>query len=190
VTYPTTAALIKTGQTVSYQSGDDGDFEAGRETSFLVLSENNPFGNTNRFTDLVGGQTYAANIVIDWSTFEKSTGKVLMWERTRQGIVNWTTAVTNSRALTYNGWTNWRLPNVTEGLSLFNYGVLSNPLNYSPFTTNALDGYYWTGTTNPSNTVTALLMGMAVWASVVSTKTNAVRWIAVRTGNISELVIP
>jgi hypothetical protein len=35
-----------------------------------------------------------------------------------------------------------------------------------------------------------LLMGMAVWASVVSTKTNAVRWIAVRTGNISELVIP
>jgi hypothetical protein len=190
VVYPTTAALIKTGQTVSYQSGDDGDFEAGRNASFLVLAENNPFGNTNRFTDLVGGQTYAANIVIDWSTFEKSTGKVLMWERTRQGIVNWTTAVTNSRALSYNGWTNWRLPNVTEGLSLFNYGVLSNPLNYSPFTTNALDGYYWTGTTNPSNTVTALLMGMAVWASVVSTKTNAVRWIAVRTGNISELVIP
>jgi hypothetical protein len=190
VTYPTTAALIKTGQTVSYQSGDDGDFEAGRNASFLVLAENNPFGNTNRFTDLVGGQTYAANIVIDWSTFEKSTGKVLMWERTRQGIVNWTTAVTNSRALTYNGWTNWRLPNVTEGLSLFNYGVLSNPLNYSPFTTNALDGYYWTGTTNPSNTATALLMGMAVWASVVSTKTNAVRWIAVRTGNISELTIP
>ncbi len=190
VTYPTTAALIKTGQTVSYATRDDGDVEAGRNASFLVLAENNPFGNTNRFTDLVGGQTYAANIVIDWSTFEKSTGKVLMWERTRQGIVNWTTAVTNSRALTYNGWTNWRLPNVTEGLSLFNYGVLSSPLNYSPFTTNAIDTYYWTGTTNPANTLFALLMGMAVWASVITQKTLTQRWIAVRTGNISELTIP
>jgi hypothetical protein len=190
VTYPTTAALIKTGQTVSYQSGDDGDFEAGRNASFLVLAENNPFGNTNRFTDLVGGQTYAANIVVDWSTYEKSTGNVLMWERTRQGIVNWTTAMTNSRALSYNGWTNWRLPNVTEGVSLFNYGVLSSPLNYVPFNTNLVDTYYWTGTTNPANTLFALLMGMAVWSGVIAQKTLTQRWIVVRTGNISELTIP
>ncbi len=190
VTYPTTGALIKTGQTVSYQSGDDGDFEAGRNASFLVLAENNPFGNTNRFTDLVGGQTYAANIVIDWSTFEKSTGNVLMWERTRQGIVNWTTAVTNSRALTYNGWTNWRLPNAFEGYTLFNYGASTSPLNYVPFNTNLVDTYYWTGTTNPSNTAAAVLMGMQIWTMTIFSKTTSQRWIAVRTGNISELVIP
>ena len=46
-----TATLMKTGQTTSFRTGDDGDLEAGRNVSFTVLAENNPFGNTNRFTD-------------------------------------------------------------------------------------------------------------------------------------------
>jgi hypothetical protein len=52
-----TAQLMKTGQTTSYRTGDDGDLEAGRNVSFTTLAENNPFGNTNRFTDEIGGQT-------------------------------------------------------------------------------------------------------------------------------------
>jgi len=75
-----TAKLMKTGQTTSYRTGDDGDLEAGRNTSFTVLAENNPFGNTNRFTDELGGSTYTNNIVIDWSTYDGST--VLGWRRT------------------------------------------------------------------------------------------------------------
>jgi len=67
------ATLMKTGQTTSYRTGDDGDLEAGRATSFTVLESNNPFGNTNRFTDELGGQTYTNNIVIDWSTYDGST---------------------------------------------------------------------------------------------------------------------
>jgi hypothetical protein len=66
----TTAKLMKTGQTTSYRTGDDGNIQAGRATSFSVLAENNPFGNTNRFTDELGGQTYTNNIMIDWSTFD------------------------------------------------------------------------------------------------------------------------
>ena len=74
---PVGATLMKTGQTTSYRTGDDGDIEAGRATSFSVLSANNPFGNTNRFTDELGGTTYANNIVIDWSTYNGTT--VLGW---------------------------------------------------------------------------------------------------------------
>jgi len=68
----TTAKLMKTGQTTSYRTGDDGDLERGRNVSFTVLAENNPFGNTNRFTDELGGQTYTNNIVIDLSTYDGS----------------------------------------------------------------------------------------------------------------------
>ena len=65
---PVGATILKTGQSVSFRTGDDGDIEAGRATSFLTLASNNPFGNTNRFTDILGGQTYATAVVIDWST--------------------------------------------------------------------------------------------------------------------------
>ena len=45
------AKVLKTNQTVSYRTGDDGDLQKGREVDFYTLSANNPFGNTNRFTD-------------------------------------------------------------------------------------------------------------------------------------------
>jgi hypothetical protein len=35
---------------------------------FYTLDRNNPFGNTNRFTDILGTQVYATAIVIDWLT--------------------------------------------------------------------------------------------------------------------------
>ena len=54
----------------------NGDLEAGRATDFFTLATNNPFGNTNRFTDELGGSTYANNIVIDWSTYDVTLGKV------------------------------------------------------------------------------------------------------------------
>jgi len=92
-----TAKLMKTGQTTSYRTGDDGDLEAGRNTSFTVLAENNPFGNTNRFTDELGTQTYTKNIVIDWSTYDGST--VLGWRRTVSTTLTWNNAIDNALAV-------------------------------------------------------------------------------------------
>jgi hypothetical protein len=74
---PVGATLMKTGQTTSYRTGDDGDLEEGRATDFFTLATNNPFGNTNRFTDELGGSTYTNNIVIDWSTYDNIGGTVL-----------------------------------------------------------------------------------------------------------------
>jgi hypothetical protein len=137
---PVGATLMKTGQTTSYRTGDDGDIEAGRATSFSVLSANNPFGNTNRFTDTLGGTAYANNIVLDWSTYNGTT--VLGWYRIPQptvGAYTWNQAIDNALTFSIGTYTSgWRLANLMEYSSLFNFGNSpANKLNYSPFNITA-----------------------------------------------------
>ena len=141
---PVGATLMKTGQTTSYRTGDDGDLEAGRATSFTVLASNNPFGNTNRFTDELGGQTYTNNWVIDWSTFNGNN--VLGYFRNPQPATTWNNAVTNSLG-TFGTFSGCRLTNRTELSNVINLSLL-NPLNYSPFNINST--FLWTSTTSPS----------------------------------------
>jgi hypothetical protein len=130
---PVGAILMKTGQTTSYRTGDDGDIEAGRATSFTVLASNNPFGNTNRFTDELGGQTYTNNIVIDWSTYNGSN--VLGYKRTATNVISggWNSAIDTCLATSIGTFTNgWRLANVNEWNNIMNR-ELANPLGYTPF---------------------------------------------------------
>lgn len=141
----TTAKLLKTGQTTSYRTGDDGDIEAGRDTSFTVLASNNPFGNTNRFTDELGGTTYTNNIVIDWSTYDGSS--VLGYYRTINGAdVNWNQAVDGAAALSVGSFTSgWRLPNRNEFNNILNDSQ-TYPLYYSPFSNFTTSYTYWCST--------------------------------------------
>ena len=153
---PVGATLMKTGQTTSYRTGDDGDIEAGRDVDFLTLPDNNPFGNTNRFTDILGGQTYANTIVIDWSTYNGST--VLGIRRTKStGYITWNAAIDAAIALNIGGFTGWRLPNRTELYNLMNHGVAITVLNYAPFSITA-DTNLWTGTTNNLSTSNAFAL--------------------------------
>lgn len=131
---PVGATLMKTGQTTSYRTGDDGDIEAGRATSFTVLASNNPFGNTNRFTDELGGSTYTNNIVIDWSTFDGAT--VLGYRRTDNGgaYANWTQAIDGALAVSIGTFTTgWRLPNIRELLNVSIVKTTVDVYNYAPF---------------------------------------------------------
>ena len=140
-----TAKLMKTGQTTSYRTGDDGDIEAGRATDFTTLAENNPFGNTNRFTDELGGQTYTNDIVIDWSTYDGAT--VLGWRRTNNGAdITWNNAIDGALAVSIGTFTTgWRLPNIQELFSLANWA--GQVFNYSPLNLGITVFNYWTGTT-------------------------------------------
>jgi hypothetical protein len=152
---PVGATLMKTGQITSYRTGDDGDIEAGRATSFSVLASNNPFGNTNRFTDTAGGQTYANNIVIDWSTYNGTN--VNGWYRLAMptvGTYTWNQAIDNALAFTIGTFTSgWRLANVTEYFSIFNWAnTPANKLNYAPF---SLVGDFWSSTTDANSTINA-----------------------------------
>jgi hypothetical protein len=158
VTTPVSGAtLMKSGQIVSYRFGDDGKIKAGRAVDFTLLSVNNPFGNSNRFTDTLGGQTYSDNIVIDWSTFNGST--VLGWRRTKStGYTDWNTAIDNALALSIGGFaTGWRLPNRGELFSILNHGVATSVLNFAPFSITA-DTNIWTGTTNHIVTANAFVL--------------------------------
>jgi hypothetical protein len=175
-----TAKLMKTGQTTSYRTGDDGDLEAGRNTSFTVLAENNPFGNTNRFTDELGGQTYTKNIVIDWSTYDGST--VLGWRRTTSSS-NWDNSVTNSLAVSIAPFTSgWRLPNIMELFSIFNFQ--SNNLNYSPFNIN-INNSFWSSTTYSNGTTSAFILDCGSFATIRLGKTTSCFYIPCRTFTVT-----
>ena len=131
------ARLTKTGQTTSYATNDDGDLERGRGSSFFTLISNNPFGNTNRFTDTLGGTTYSNNIVIDWSTYDGTT--VLGYRRTELNVTSggWASCVSTCAALSFGGFTSgWRLANLNEWNNILNIEY-SNPLGYVPFNTFA-----------------------------------------------------
>lgn len=145
--------LLKTGQTTSYATGDDGDLQAGRAVNFFTLAANNPFGNANRFTASDGTQTYTNNIVIDWSTYDGAT--VLAY---RRGITTTYTYADAQTALNVGGTLyshagyagGWRIPNLTELYSIANWGT--NPVwSYSPINF-AVGVNMWTSTAVPSNT--------------------------------------
>ena len=151
---PVGATLMNTGQTTSYRTGDDGDLQTGRPTDFFTLASNNPFGNTNRFTDELGGTTYTNDIVIDWSTYDGST--VLGWYRVENGVnINWNDSIDNALLTSIGTFTSgWRLPNMNEIASIINWESIYL-LNYAPFNNNTTFTY-WTSTTRANNTGRAL----------------------------------
>jgi len=149
----TTAQLMKTGQTTSYRTGDDGDLEAGRSVSFTVLAENNPFGNTNRFTSEFGTQTYTNNIIIDWSTYDGST--VLGYYKGDTTNRTWNNTIDWASTLSIGGFTSgWRLSNFRELINICNISVMAGGLNYAPFNFSG-NFNLWTSSTSIDITTNA-----------------------------------
>lgn len=182
---PVGATLLKTGQTTSYRTGDDGDLERGRPNSFTALPSNNPFGNNNRFTDTAGGTTYANNIVIDWSTFNGTT--VNGWYRLAMptvGTYTWNQAIDNALAFTIGTFTTgWRLANVAEYFSIFNWGnTPANKLNYAPF---SLVGDFWSSTTTEASVNAYYVVNSTTLHFFTTGKTAGIKALFVRTFNVS-----
>jgi len=148
VSTPIGATLMKTGQTTSYRTGDDGDLEVGRATNFFTLPSNNPFGNTNRFTSELGTQTYTNNIVIDWSTYSGNT--VLGYNRVSIATSRtWAAQIDFALAFSVGTYTSgWRLANCLEYANIFNFDHVTygaSGLNYPPFN-NSVTSNHWTST--------------------------------------------
>jgi hypothetical protein len=181
-----TAKLMKTGQTTSYRTGDDGDIEAGRNVDFLTLAENNPFGNTNRFTDELGGSTYTNNIVIDWSTYDGST--VLGWRRTDNGVnITWANAIDGALLVSIGTFTTgWRLPNIMELYSLARYSVATFAFGYSPINLTS-NIQLWSSTTDRNSTTAALSINTNVGtsSSISKTTSTSMRYIPCRTFTVT-----
>ena len=151
-----------TGQTTSYRTGDDAWVESNVFTSairsandlgaknslsnFTTLNHNNTFGNTNRFTDISGGQTFSDDYVIDHYTG-------LGWYRVSQTISTWDDSIDDAQSSTQNSYSDWFVPNLNQILSICDNEEFSVKTNYTPI--NVSDTAIWTSTTDTSVTTRA-----------------------------------
>jgi len=123
--------LPKTGQTVEYYPGDDGTYQAGWEGVRFV--DNGDGTVTDNATGLMWPK--------DWTDFSPYESRK-----------NWEDTIDYLEGLTLFGYSDWRMPNAYELLSLFNPGV--RPYNTFAIFTNVEDLGFWSSST-PSNSPTA-----------------------------------
>ena len=196
-----TATLMKTGQTTVYRTGDDADTSAnGRAVDFFTLDtapvHNNGLATinttTNRFTDTLGGQSFANNIVLDWSTWNGST--LLGYDRRINGggadvDVFWNASIDS--ALTHSVGTfssGWRLPNRNEFQNILKT-TDANTFEYSPFNVSTTGLCILSSSTRIPNTTSCyacIIMNNTV-GLVNKTTANSPRWMACRTFSLSTL---
>ena len=147
-----TAKVLKTFQTTSYTTGDDGATQRGRLVDFWTLDEANPFGSLKRFTGITGGYqneattvyydvnnsvtneagAFPEGIIIDWAVFDGST--VLGWGKSGYtGSGSFFTLVAYCAGYgttTYP--TGWSAPNINEYWTLRDFGA-NDFLSVLPF---------------------------------------------------------
>jgi hypothetical protein len=180
---PIGAKLLKSGQTTSYRSKDDGGIQPGRDVSFFTLPGNNPYGNTKRFLDELGTEIFTNKIVIDWSTYDGSA--VLGYRSTLSATaVTWNDAIDGAAAVSIGTYTSgWRLPNLKELSNLTCFGI-TNPFDYSPInipTGNQL----WSSTTIHSFTNQAYYYDTFIGTILNNIKGSTYKYIAVRTFTVT-----
>ena len=123
---------LKTGQTTSYETNDDGTYQRGITRSYTVQGEDS---NLTR-------------VVIDNATN-------LMWQDNNMTIGSankktWADAITYCDTLIHNGKSDWRLPSIEELVSITDKSRY-NPAINSAFQ-NVVTSYYWSSTTDASGT--------------------------------------
>ncbi|MHA1991945.1 MAG: Lcl C-terminal domain-containing protein [Candidatus Hodarchaeales archaeon] len=122
--------LPKTGQTISYHPGDDGDLQVGVESPDPRFIDN----NDGTVSDILTG--------LMWSKNADLAGSGLTWPQALQFIDEMNTGINDNF-----GYADWRLPNVLEYRSMVDHGSYSHTPNIFPFSNIISFGHlYWTST--------------------------------------------
>ncbi len=169
--------LPKTGQITSYVARDDGDSEVGWWKGRLNANNKARY----RLVTIAGD-----DVVIDHATG-------LMWaaDGAAAGCLNgntvaWLPAIAYPPALDFAGFTDWRIPNVKELFSLIEHdaalSVAGSPLIQQPPFSNTVTGNYWSATTRPGNTTTAMHVSFVACSVQQTAKTTALWLRCVRKG--------
>ena len=175
---------MKTGATISYLTGDDGDLQEGRATDFFTLATNNPFGNTNRFTDVLGGATYTDKILIDWSTYNGSNVLGLAFDNfVLSGFDTLANHITLANSYTLGGFGSWRIPNFNELWNFMKKGDV-NLLNYAPINYTGVN-IFASSTRASSTTIFSVRTDAPHLSLSVSAATASSRPILVRTFTVT-----
>ena len=180
------AMPLQTGQTTSYATNDDGDLQRGREVDFNTLPYNNGFGNTNRFTDELGGQTFTNKIIIDWSTWDGGTsvnGFMASIDSNTNGNNDWFGWMSGQPYIG-GGFGDWYVANANELLSVINYELVDGFIGY-PFNFISSNQYrMYVSTTDPNNTTRAIIKMNGSSTLTITGKTTGFRYaFLVRTFN-------
>ena len=136
------AGVPKTGQTISYTVGDDGDLEMGVEWPIPRFIT----GTTGVVTDTLTGLIWLENANCPATTRNWATAFPDVASLNTAGTMN-----SNDCGDTSNGGshqTDWRLPNVRELQSLIDYGEYNLALPDSHPFTGVQSDYYWSSTTD------------------------------------------
>ena len=156
------ALTLKTGQTTSYATSDDGQLQKGEPHRYYVLSTGQYSGTTS-ITLNAKTETHSNECVLD-----EATG--LMWSRNTSltvgpnsnGTLPWTVngsgegiyeyaAAANAASLA--GYTDWRVPNI---FSLFTLSDMEAPTGHPDATAfPTFINQVWSSSTVPNNTTLA-----------------------------------
>ena len=134
-------SLPKTGQEISYATGDDGDLKKGATWPIPRFNDNGNGTVTDDLTSLMW--TKDANVP---GPSNCNPGTYKTW----QGLLDYIICLNDNN---YLGYHDWRLPNRKELRSLIDYSQYNKPALPSghPFT-NVQSNTYWSSTTYMPNT--------------------------------------
>lgn len=162
---------LKTGQTLLYEPGDDGDLEEGIARDYTILTTGLYSGTTDI---VINAKTHALsnNCVIDnstdlmWARFvplgdigPDSNGK-LLWKDAANAEDIWSfLAQANANSLA--GYNDWRVPNHFELASILDLGT-SNPCIDTTTFPSTPAAYHWTSSTHPTNSAYAFNVNFTI----------------------------
>ena len=157
-----TRGLPKTGQSVEYTAGDDGTYQAGWWLGRTVAN------NKDRFI----AKTIAGDDVVS----DRATGLIWGADGDGAGCVNgasddFAAQIAYANTLTFAGFTNWRVPNIFELLSIMDFS-LSNPCIVEPPFSNTYSSGYWSSTTDPTVAAKAFYVSFSI--PFIATNTKAI----------------
>jgi arylsulfatase A-like enzyme len=138
-TYTPTAGTAPANRLTAYPMGAWSEVKLP-DTS-QVLSTTTTFGEDSDYTTTPSANPQSLTDNGDGTITDNVTG--LMWQKADAGEMTWENSVNNASAQTTGGYTDWRLPNPHELMSLFNYETGNPAMNATYFPPASPSAEYW-----------------------------------------------
>ncbi len=138
-TYTPTAGTAPANRLTAYPMGAWSEVKLP-DTS-QVVSTTTTFGEDSDYTTTPSANPQSFTDNGDGTITDNVTG--LMWQKADAGEMTWENAVNNAGTVSTGGYSDWRLPNPHELMSLFNYETGNPAMNATYFPPASPSAEYW-----------------------------------------------